>query len=134
MTQGDNIFTTTGGNTWTGILASQNTVAAPDYITVMDQQTSLDSVVEDNVVEDEAGTDTVTVTDVLENFTSPKASPFGTFTGTQIFGARGILYSNLHSSDGQAYILTSDEGTLRPPPNTVFLIVNGTVAGDKVPG
>jgi hypothetical protein len=132
MTEGDNILTTTGGNTWTGILAAQNTAATPDYITVMDQQTSLDSVIDDNVIEDEAGGDDVTVTAVLENFTSPKSSPFGTFTGTQIFGARGVLYSNLHSSDGQAYILTSDEGTLRPPPNTVFLVVNGTEAGDKV--
>jgi hypothetical protein len=132
MTQGDNIFTTTGGSTWTGILASQNTAATPDYITVMDQQTSLDAVVEDNVIEDEGGGDTVTVTAVLENFTSPKASPFGTFTGTQIFGARGVLYSNLHSSDGQAYILTSDEGTLRTPPNTVFLVVSNTAAGDNV--
>jgi hypothetical protein len=72
------------------------------------------------------------VTAVLENFTSPKASPFGTFTGTQIFGARGVYYSNLHSNDGQNYILTSDEGTLRTPPNTVFLVVNNTAAGDNV--
>jgi hypothetical protein len=129
---GEDLFTTTGGNTWTGVLMSQNVTASPEYITVMDQQTSLDSVVEDNVIEDEGGTDDVTVTAVLEAFSSPKPSPFGTFTGTQIFGARGILYSNPHSSDGQAYILTSDEGTLRPPPNTVFLTVNNTAAGDNV--
>lgn len=132
MTQGDNILTTTGGSTWTGILASQNTTATPDYITVMDQQTSLDSVVEDNVIEDEAGGDNVTVTAVLETFTSPKASPFGTFTGTQIFGARSVLFKNLHPSDGQAYLLTSDEGTLRTPPNTVYMVVSNTEAGDHV--
>lgn len=136
MTQGDNIFTTTGGNTWTGILMSQNTASTPDYITVMDQQTSLDSVIDNNVIEDEGGGDTVTVHAGgalgLQTFTSPKASPFGTFTGTQIFGARGILYSNLHPSDGQAYILTSDEGTLRTPPNTVYLVVNNTASGDNI--
>jgi len=101
----------------------------------MDQQTSLDAIADDDVVDDETGDD-VTIhgggTLGINNFTSPKASPFGTFTGTQIFGARGILFKNLHSSDTQAYILTSDEGTLRVPPNTVALLVSNTVAGDTV--
>jgi hypothetical protein len=102
----------------------------------MDQQTSLDAVVDDNVIEDEAGGDDVTVhaagTIGLETFTSPKSSPFGTFTGTQIFGARGILFKNFHSSDGQAYILTDDEGNRKEPPNTVYVVINNTESGDRV--
>lgn len=136
---GEDLFTTTGGNTWTGKLASQNTTSTPDYITVMDQQTSLDSVVDNDVIEDEAGTEDVTVRSVggggtlgLQTFISPKSSPFGTFTGTQIFGARGVLYVNPLSTEAQAYILTDDLGNLIEPPNTVAFVVNTTVAGDHV--
>lgn len=136
LTEGDNILTTTGGNTWTAILMAQTTADTPDYITVMDQQTSLDSVIDDNVIEDEAGGDDVTVhaggTLGLQNFTSPKTSPFGTFTGTQIFGARGVLFVNPASADTQAYILTDNLGDLYSPPNTVSLLIDKTIAGDRV--
>jgi len=132
---GEDLFTTTGGNTWTAKLGAQQTTASPTYITVMDQQTSLDSVVNDNVIEDEAGTEDVTVhtgTVGLNTFTSPKASPFGTFTGTVIFGARGIAYTGFHDDDTQNYILTDDGGAILTPPNTVTFSVTNTIAGDNV--
>ena len=65
-------------------------------------------------------------------FTSPKSSPLGTFTGTQIFGARGVVYINPASADTQAYILTDDLGTLNNPPNTVAFNVTNAAVGDRV--
>jgi hypothetical protein len=133
---GENLSTITGGNTWTGVLMAQVTADTPDYITVMDQQTSLDSVIDDNVIEDEGGTEDVTVhaggTLGLQSFTSPKQSPFGTFTGTQIFGARGVLFKNPASTDTQAYILTDNRGDIYSPPNTVAFLVDKTISGDRI--
>lgn len=139
MTEGDDVATTTGGNTWTGRLIHQNTTnGTGTYITVTDQQTSIDSVIDNNVIFDEAGlgVQDVTVdsggTVGLQTFTSPKASPLGTFTGTQIFGARGVVFVNPAAGDAQAYILTDDLGTLNNPPNTVSFTVTNTLALDRI--
>lgn len=143
LTEGENIFTTTGGNTWTGRLIHQQATTTGEfntnndtYIMTTDSQTSIDSLVNDDVVEDAFGTDDVTVhgagTTGINTFTSPKSSPFGTFTGTQIFGARGVAYINPASSDVQAYILTDDFGTLVNPPNTITFTVTNTSSLDRV--
>ena len=139
MTEGDDVATTTGGNTWTARLIHQNTTWGDGtYITVTDQQTSLDSVVNNDVIFDEAGegVQDVTVDSTgtigLETFTSPKSSPLGTFTGTQIFGARGVAFINPGSGDAQAYILTDDVGNLNSPPNTVSFTVTNTASLDRV--
>jgi hypothetical protein len=138
MNEGEDVDTITGGNTWTARLLHQNTTNSPTYITVTDQQTSLDSVIDNNVISDEggAGVRDVTVhaggTVGLETFTSPKSSPFGTFTGTQIFGARGVAFVNPGSGDAQSYILTDDLGILNSPPNTVTFTITNTAAGDRV--
>jgi hypothetical protein len=140
LVEGDNILTTTGGNTWTARLIHQNTTNVDTYITVTDQQTSIDSVLDDNVIIDETGggigVNDITVTAAgnigLETFTSPKSSPFGTFTGSQIFGARGVAFTNPAGTDTQAYILTDDLGNLNNPPNTVSFTVTNTAALDRV--
>lgn len=138
MTQGEDIDTVTGGSTWTARLMAQNTTWTPTYITVTDQQTSIDAVVDNDVVSDEGGAG---VTDVtvhsggtlgIVSVASVKAAPFGTYTGTQIFGARGINYTNPASTDTQAYILTDDTGVLRNPPNTVAIAFGNTASGDRV--
>lgn len=109
-----------------------------DHVTLTDIQTSLTSAqpADNDVLEDSGGTDDVTLhaggTLGLEFFTSPKSAPFGTFTGSQIFGARGVYYSNPASSDTQAYILTDNTGELRTPPNTVSFLVSNTRAGDRI--
>jgi hypothetical protein len=100
LVESDDVVTTTGGNTWTARLLHQNTTNSPTYITVTDQQTSVDSLVNNDSIQDEGlDTDVVIVrsdgTLGVVNFTSPKSSPFGTFTGTQIFGARGVSYINI---------------------------------------
>jgi hypothetical protein len=117
---------------WTGHNVHFNTAASPTYLTATDDQTSLDSLANDDVIRETASTgDTVTVDTgagggyAIRAFTSPKASPFGTFTGTQIFGARGVSYINPNSGEAQAYILTDDDGVLRTPPNTVSVTVSG---------
>lgn len=138
LTEGDDIFTTTGGSTWTARLLHQNTTEPTGtYITVTDQQTSIDVIADNDVVEDETGgTHTVTIhtggTIGIEGFISPKSSPFGTFTGTQIFGARGVIFVNPGPSDTQAYIVTDDLGNLNNPPNTVSFTVTNTEALDRV--
>ena len=126
---------------WSARLVAQSdgTTSIPEtYITVMDQQTSVKSVENGNVIDDESG-DSITAESTgggatygIVNFTSPKASPFGTFTGSQIFGARGVVYINPDSADVQAYILTDDIGTLNNPPNTVSFTVSNTAASDRI--
>lgn len=134
MTEGDDILSTTGGSTWTARLMGFSDGTTPTYISVTDQQTSVDSIINNDVVEDESA-DTVTIdsggTVGIQNFTSPKSSPFGTFTGTQIFGARGVVFINI-TVDPQAYILTDDFGVLNSPPNTVNFTVSNTLALDRI--
>jgi len=107
------------------------------HITMTDIQSSLaaNQPADDDIVDDESSND-VTIhaggTFGIETYTSPKASPFGTFTGSQIFGARGVFFSNPAGADTQAYILTDNLGTLRTPPNTVAFIVSNTRAGDRI--
>ena len=133
---GDDIDTITGGSTWTARLMANSTGTTPTYFTATDQQTSIDAIVDNDIVRDETVTDTQTVhaggTVGIQTFTSPKSSPFGTFTGSQIFGARGVNYINFASADAQAYILTDDLGTLNNPPNTVSFTVTNTAALDRI--
>jgi hypothetical protein len=126
FTEGDDI---TGPGGYTARVLSNN--VTDTYVMVTDQQTSLDSIGSGSVITDESS-DTVTIDSAPVAFTSPKQSPFGTFTGSQIFGARGVVYINPNSSDTQNYILTDDNGIQRTPPNTVAFTVNNTVSGDRV--
>jgi hypothetical protein len=139
MTEGDNLVTDPASQ-WTARLMADRTTTTPEgvnqrYITVTDQQTSLASLANDQVIDDESG-DSVTVDTAgaggaIQSIASIKASPFGTFTGSQIFGAQGILYTGIDVNP-QDYILTDDIGTLRSPPNTVTYLVDNTAAGDRV--
>lgn len=136
MTDGDNVDISTRTN-FSARLVAQCSTASPTHITLTDIQTSLTSAQpgNDDVVDDETGDD-VTLhsggTEGLQFYTSPKNAPFGTFTGSQIFGARGIFYSNPADADTQAYILTDNFGNLRTPPNTVSFTVENTRAGDRI--
>lgn len=140
MTDGEDV---TGQNGYTARLAGYSTSvswASPaDYITLSDSQTSLDSVIDNDTISGVSSTNTVEARSVggggtygIVSFTSPKASPFGTFTGSQIFGARGVAFINPASTDVQAYILTDDIGTLNTPPNTVSFTVANTAADDRI--
>ena len=131
LAEGATIETVTGGNTWTGHSIRNNATASPTYVTMTDDQTSLDSLLNNDVVR-EIGTPANTVTVLTDGagyavraVTPVKASPFGTYTGTQIFGARGVSYINFASADTQAYTLTDDNGTLRTSPNTVTVEITG---------
>jgi hypothetical protein len=139
LTEGDDLTQTTGGNLTCRLLGSNQTGAgqgvSQSYITVTDQQTSLESLVDADVLDDEAA-DQVTIDTggaggASLSISSPKASPLGTFTGTTIFGAQGVLFSNI-DNDPQAYTLTDDLGVLRTPPNTVTVLIDNTAAGDRV--
>lgn len=134
LVEGDDFIV--NGGTWSARLLHQNTTNSPTYVTVTDQQTSLDSVADNDELYDETlGTNSVEAVvpgTLTNNFTSPKSSPFGTFTGTQIFGARGVVYVNPNTGDEQAYILTDDLGVLRNPPNTVSFTVTNTAALDRI--
>jgi hypothetical protein len=141
LTEGDDLVTDPAGQ-WSSRLLADNATAAgdgvtQDYIMVTDQQTSLGTLADNDVIDDESG-DSVTVDTTvgtggpIQNFTSPKASPFGTFTGSQLFGARGVLYTGQADADTQAYTLTDDLGELRVSPNTVTYQVTNTVSGDVV--
>jgi hypothetical protein len=137
--EGEDIFDNAG--TWTArSMAVRTTVSGEGvtqiYFTTTDEQTSLDSIVNNDVIEDESGStvtvDTAGAGGAALSISSPKSSPFGTFTGTQIFGAQGVDFRNPGSGDAQSYILTDDLGTLRTPPNTVSFTVANTRAGDRI--
>lgn len=139
LTEGDDLTQSTGGN-WTGRLIGSNQTGAGEdvnqsYITTTDGQTSLESLVDADVVDDEtsdqATIDTGGAGGASLSISSPKASPFGTFTGSVIFGAQGVLFTGI-DNDPQAYTLTDDLGTLRPPPNTVTILVDNTEQFDRV--
>lgn len=137
MTDGDSV-TITARTNFSARLLAQCGGYTTDHITLTDIQTSLTSAqpADDDVILDEAGGDDVTLhaggTVGLRFLTSPKSAPFGTFTGSQIFGAPGIYYQNPAGTDTQAYILTDNLGDLRTPPNTVSFTVENTRAGDRI--
>ncbi len=138
FTEGDDV---TGAAGYTARCMSDNSAAAGEgvgqaYVTLTDQQTSLDAVANDDTLTDESS-DTVVVDTggaggAILTVTSPKSSPLGTFTGTQIFGAQGVDFRNPAGADTQAYILLDDLGTLRQPPNTVSYTVTNTRVGDRI--
>jgi hypothetical protein len=137
LVDGEDIQIATRTNFSARLIARCNT-ATPTHITTTDIQTSLTSAqpADDDVVEDTGGVDDVTLhaggSFGLEFYTSPKASPFGTFTGSQLFAARGVYVSNPAGADTQNYILTDNLGNLRSPPNTVAFTVENTRAGDRI--
>lgn len=126
FTEGDDV---TGSSGYTARVVSVNSTGA--YVMLTDQQTSLDAVSDNDLLFDEAS-DSITVFGSPDQFTSPKSSPLGTFTGSQIFGARGVYFSNPDPADTQNYLLTDDNGTLRTPPNTVAFTVLNSTTGDRI--
>ena len=129
------------GGTWTARSMAVRTAVTGEgvaqiYFTTTDQQTSLDSAVNDNQIDDESGSnvdiDTGGSGGAILVIVSPKSSPLGTFTGTQIFGAQGIDFRNPASADTKAYILTDDLGTQRSPPNTISFTITNLVSGDHL--
>jgi len=125
--EGDNVIVDITGYTARAI--SRN---GPDtYVMLTDQQSSIKTLEAADALDDEEN-NSVTITGTPVTIVSPKNSPFGTFTGSQIFGAQGVVYINPHTSDTQNYILIDDNGTQRTPPNTVSFIVNNTLALDRI--
>jgi hypothetical protein len=139
MTETDDLTSDTGD--WTARLMSAHTTTAGQdvsqaFVVVTDQQTSLDFMLNDYFIIDEASDqvqmDTGGAGGAFVPLSSPKSSPFGTFTGSQLFGAPAILFTGQADADTQAYTLTDALGNLRTSPNTVTLAVENTVAGDRV--
>lgn len=131
----------TGAGTYSSRVISNRTGVtgedvAQTYVMMTDQQTSVATIANNDTLTDESSdtviVDTAGAGGAIVQFTSPKSSPLGTFTGTQIFGARGVDFRNPAGADTQAYILTDDLGTLRSPPNTISFTVANTIAGDRV--
>jgi len=136
--EGENI---TGQNTYTARAMAVRTGITGEgvtqlYLTVADQQTSVATVANNDTLTDGGAStvdvDTAGAGGAIITHSSPKASPFGTYTGSQIFGAPGILFTNPAAGDAQAYILKDDLSTLRTPPNTITFSVANTRAGDRI--
>jgi len=141
MVEGEDIINETQSGLGARLLSDNSGAAGEDvnqdYITVTDLQPSTLTTIDNDVWADSGGTDDVQVDTggaggAILIITPVKSSPFGTFTGTQIFGAPGISYINPLSLDAQNYILTDDLGTLRNPPITITFTVANTRAGDRV--
>jgi hypothetical protein len=65
-------------------------------------------------------------------YTPVKASPFGTFAGGKLFGARGVWVENMDNADRQNFQLIDATGDTQTPPNFITITVNSVVSGDKV--
>lgn len=65
-------------------------------------------------------------------YTPVKASPFGTFAGGKLFGARGVWVENMDNADRQNFQLIDSNGATQTPPNFITITVNSVVVGDKV--
>jgi hypothetical protein len=65
-------------------------------------------------------------------YTPVKASPFGTFAGGKLFGARGVWVENMDNADRQNFQLIDANNDTRVPPNFITITVNSVVSGDKV--
>jgi len=66
------------------------------------------------------------------SYTEAKQAPFGTFAGGTFFGARGVWLKNVNATDIKSYQLIAADGTVQTPPNSVAVVVNGIVSGDRV--
>jgi len=129
IAQGDDIenFTQDPGGKAAVCVANETTA---NYLTLTD---IFGSFVDNDELRDETGAgDAVDIAGAPISITPVKPSPFGTSTGSQIFGAPGVLFTNLAAADSQAYILTDNLGNLRTPPNTVSVSVASLIAGDVV--
>jgi len=74
----------------------------------------------------DADDDSSTFTGVTaSNFAAKTASPFGTFSGGNFFGARGVLVIDYHADDTNAFTLTSvNGGTYTRPTSLTFTVTN----------
>lgn len=63
-------------------------------------------------------------------YTETKQAPFAQFAGGKIFGARGILITNV--TDPNNRVLIDSAGVTRTPPVTVTVQVTGVQSGDRV--
>ena len=127
LAEGDNIenFTQNPGLTSAQLLANQTTA---DYLTLTDISGTF---ADDDELRDETGAaDHVDIDGSPITIAPVKASPFGTSTGSQIFGAPGVLFLNPAPADIQNYILTDNLINLRTPPNTVSVSIASLIAGD----
>lgn len=64
------------------------------------------------------------------SYTEVKPSPFGTYAGGKIFGARGVWITNV--SDPNNRVLIDANNVTRTPPTTISVTVTGVVSGDRV--
>jgi len=140
-TMGETDDVSSGTGDWTARLMSSHTTTVEQdvsqaFIVVTDQQTSVDVILDGYTISDETtgsvDVDTAGAGGAILPLGSPKSSPFGTFTGSQLFGAPAILFTGQADADTQAYTLTDAVGQLRVSPNTVTYQVNNTVSGDVV--
>lgn len=124
--EGEDIFETAA--TYTAVNLATNT--GDTYLMISDPF-DVPTLIDNDQLQDEGGS-TVDVMGAPVNITPVKASPFGTSTGTQLFGSRGVLYSNPAVGDEQNYINIDDNGIRRTPPNTVSVEITGLEIGDVV--
>lgn len=68
----------------------------------------------------------------VDEITPTKQSPFGTYAGGTFFGARGVWLENYLAGDANSFELIDSTGTTQSPPQTIAVIVNNTLSGDKV--
>lgn len=61
-----------------------------------------------------------------------KVSPFGSFAGGKLFGARGVWVESMSSLDLMNYQLIDSNGITESPPTFAIISITSVVAGDRV--
>lgn len=127
LTEGDTITGATSGAT--GVLVSSHTTPL-DFLVVKEVRGTF---VDNETITDEgSGSVTSQNTNAVESITLSKVAPFGTFAGSQFFGARGVYLYNMAGADANNYVLLDSTNTQQAPPATVAITVSNTLTGDRV--
>lgn len=124
--------TFTAGNTVTGGTSGATATIVSDHGSTNLVITNIVGTFEEGENITEGTADADISTGGIENITSSKQSPFGTYAGGKFFGARGVWLSNVPGVDANNYQLIDSTGTDQIPPTTVAITVTNTESGDRV--
>lgn len=123
------------GSTITQLLADSTTATTEvvahnttdNYLMLRDTRGTLETGGSSAVLTD--GSNTITMaTGASATIIAPSLEhPFGLFAGGIFFGARGVAVKNVPSADANDYVLVDNSGTLKTPPLTVPLSIDGVV-------
>ncbi|MFC1653849.1 hypothetical protein ACFL1M_03300 [Patescibacteria group bacterium] len=122
-----NTLTSTDQSTFSGTITSDYDRASSDGFLIVRNVSGTVPIDGENLTDGSvtASVDTATESDPVEVVAQTNDSPFGTFAGGKLFGARGVWITDYQTSDATNFELIDSEGVLQTPPNNVPITVTG---------